>query len=53
MSNPLSYWCVTVIFGITAFAARRVSNRSANQNGPEIQFEAFASDELVELGLNK
>lgn len=52
MSNPLSYWCGAVILGVAAFAARRVSNMSANQNGPEIQFEESASDELIGLGLN-
>jgi hypothetical protein len=52
MANPLNYWCVAVTLGATGFAARRVTDRSAKRNGPEIQFEESSSDELVVLGLN-
>ncbi len=52
MSSPLSYWAMAATLGAAAFAARWVSNASANRNEPEIQFEESASDELVELGIN-
>ena len=53
MASRLSYWVMAAILGAAAFAARRVSNMSANQNVPEIQFEESAYDELVGLGLNR
>jgi hypothetical protein len=52
MASPLSYLCVAVTLVAAAFAARRVTDRSANRNGPEIQFEESPSDGLVVLGLN-
>jgi hypothetical protein len=52
MSSPLGYWAMVVTLGAVAFAARRLTNMSANRSGPEVQFEESASDELVGLGLN-
>jgi hypothetical protein len=40
-----------VVLGGAAFAVRRFANASADRSGPEIQFEEFASDELIGLGL--
>jgi hypothetical protein len=51
MASPLSYWAMAAILGAGAFAARWVTNGSANRSGTEIQFEESASDELVGLGL--
>jgi hypothetical protein len=52
MASPLSYWVMAGALAAAAFAARLVTNMSANRREPEIQFEATASDELVGLGLN-
>jgi hypothetical protein len=52
MSSPLGYSAMVVTLGAVAFAARRLTNMSANRSGPEVQFEESASDELVGLGLN-
>jgi hypothetical protein len=52
MASPLGYWAMVVTLGAAAFAARRLTNRSANRNGPEVQFEESASGELTGLGLN-
>jgi len=37
--------------GAAALAARRVANKNAAWNGPEVQFEE-SPDELTVLGLN-
>ena len=52
MANPLRFWCVAVALGAAAFAARSVTNRSADRSELGTQFEEFPSDELVQLGLN-
>lgn len=53
MASPLSYWCVAVTLAAAAFAARWITNASAKQNIPEIQFEETPSDELIQLGLSR
>jgi hypothetical protein len=52
MSHPLSYGAMVFTLGAIAFAARRLTNRRASENGPGIQFEESASDEMIELSLN-
>jgi hypothetical protein len=52
MAHPLSYWCLALTLAAAAFATRWMTNAAAKQNGPEIQFEEYASDELIGLGLN-
>ena len=44
LANSLSYWEMVVILGAVTFAARRITETSANRDAP--------SDELVGLGLN-
>jgi hypothetical protein len=51
MAGPLGYSVMAALLGAAAFAARRVTNISANRSGPETQFEETASDELIVLGL--
>ena len=53
MATPLSYCAMAFVLGAAAFAARRFATASAIQNGPEIQFEESASDELLVLGLSR
>jgi hypothetical protein len=53
MANPLSFAAAAVALGAAAFAARRLANASAKQDGSEVQFEDSASGELVVLGLNR
>jgi hypothetical protein len=50
-AHRLIYWTVVGILGSAAFAVRRFANTSADESGPEIQFEEYASDELIGLGL--
>jgi hypothetical protein len=52
MSSPPIYWAMVVTLGAVAFAARWVTDTSANRSGPEIQFEESPSDELIGLRLN-
>lgn len=52
MAHPLAYWATVVTLGSAALAARRFANITANWNGPDIQFEESASDELIVLDLN-
>ena len=52
MSSPPIYWAMVVTLGAVAFAARWVTDTSANRSGPEIQFEDSPSDELIGLRLN-
>ena len=52
MGNRLGYWAMAVVLAAAAFAARRVADASATRNGPEIQFEESASDDVIVLGLN-
>ncbi len=52
MASPKTYCCLALILGAIAAAVRTVSIMSTKQNGPEIQFEESASDELIGLGLN-
>jgi hypothetical protein len=51
MADRSIYWAAAVVLGGAAFAVRRFANASADRSGPEIQFEEFASDELIGLGL--
>jgi hypothetical protein len=53
MANPLSYWAMAAALAAAAFAARKLTNASANRSGPEIQVEESASAELVGLGLGR
>ncbi len=53
MASPLSYFAMAGALSAAAFAARWVTDRSAKQSGPEIQFEESRSDELIALGLNR
>jgi hypothetical protein len=50
-SDRLLYGEAVLILACAAFAVRQFSNRSADRDGPEIQFEEFQSDELIGLGL--
>jgi len=52
MATPVSYGAMALALGAAALAARKVTDRSAKRDGPEIQFEESASDELIGLGLN-
>jgi len=53
MASPLRYWAMAGTVAAAAFAARLVTNMGANRSEPETQFEEFASDELIRLGLNE
>jgi hypothetical protein len=52
MTNRLGYWVMVATIGIVALAARRITNASANLDGPDVQFEESPSDQLVGLSLN-
>jgi hypothetical protein len=51
LASPALYVAVAAILGAAALAARRVANKNAAWNGPEVQFEE-SPDELIVLGLN-
>ena len=51
MADRLLYGEAVPILAAAAFAVRKFSNRRADRDGPEIQFEEFQSDELIGLGL--
>jgi hypothetical protein len=53
MASALRFGAVAATLAAVAVAARWVSNASAKESGPEIQFEESASDELILLGLNQ
>jgi hypothetical protein len=52
MASPLRYWAMTGAVATAAFAARMVTNSTANHSDPDVQFEESSSDELIGLGLN-
>lgn len=53
IAHRMVYWAAVVILGSAAFTVQRLTNRTADRSGPEIQFEEFASDELIGLDLNR
>jgi len=53
MRNPLTYWSLVAGLGAAAVVARWASDSRARRDGPAIQFEESASDEVIGLGLNR
>jgi hypothetical protein len=51
MTDTLLYGEAVLILAGAAFAVRKFSNRSADRDGREIQYEESPSDELIGLGL--
>jgi hypothetical protein len=51
MARRPIYWVAVAILGSAALSVRRFTNTSADESGPEIQFEEYASDDLIGLGL--
>lgn len=51
VSDPRIYWASAVVLAAAGIAVRRLARRNADPSGPAIQFEEFASDELIGLGL--
>jgi hypothetical protein len=52
LASPLRYWAMTGTVAAAAFAARMVTNSTANHSDPDVQFEESSPDELIGLGLN-
>jgi hypothetical protein len=51
MANPWSYGTVAAVLAAAAAAARWHANRTARQDGPDLQFEETPSDAVIALGL--
>jgi hypothetical protein len=52
MASSFSYWAMAGALAAAALAARMVTDSTANQSEPGIQFEQSASDELIGLSLS-
>jgi hypothetical protein len=51
MADRLLYGKAVLILAGAAFAVRKLTNRRADRDAREIQYEEFESDELIGLGL--